>query len=77
MNAPGKLWSLKELMAYLNISRPTVYLLLAEDGLPGYKLRGQWRFRAKDIDDWLEHRKYTDAVFGPRLIRTRRHAIGG
>lgn len=77
MNAPGKLWTVKEVMAYLHISRFTFYQLLHQEGLPAYKLRGQWRFRAKEIDDWLERRKHAEAAVGPQLTRTRQHVTGG
>ena len=39
---------------YLKVSERTVYGW-AQDGLiPAYKVAGSWRFRRRDIDQWLE-----------------------
>ena len=47
----------KEVCAYLNVSRTTIRDLIKKAGFPGYKLRGQWRFRLTEVDAWLEGRK--------------------
>jgi excisionase family DNA binding protein len=57
MNAPSTLLTLKQVCAYLSVSRSTIQDLIKETGLPGYKLRGQWRFRLHEVDAWLEGRK--------------------
>ena len=54
---PGKMeteyLSMKELMAYLKISRTTVSRLMRQ-GLPHIKLDRRVLFRRADVDRWLE-----------------------
>jgi len=45
--------SMKELMAYLKISRTTVSRLMRQ-GLPHIKLDRRVLFRRADVDRWLE-----------------------
>jgi excisionase family DNA binding protein len=58
MNPQSTLLTQKQVCAYLNVSRTTMHELIKHAGFPGYKLRGQWRFRQKEVDAWLEGRKY-------------------
>lgn len=46
--------SLKEVASYLKVTERTVYRLLSDDMLPGFKVGGSWRFRKVDIDEWIE-----------------------
>ena len=58
MNPPSTLLTQKQVCAYLNVSRSTIDELIKKAGFPGYKLRGQWRFRLTEVDEWLERQKY-------------------
>ena len=49
--------TLKEVAAYLKLAEKTAYKLAAEGKLPGFKVGGSWRFKAKDIDRWIEEQK--------------------
>jgi excisionase family DNA binding protein len=48
-----KLLTLEEVADYLNVDKFTVYRLLAEKELPAFKVGNQWRFKRKQIENWL------------------------
>jgi excisionase family DNA binding protein len=48
--------STKELMAFLRISRSTIYRLL-DEGLPCLKVGGQNRFPKEEVIEWLKERE--------------------
>ena len=52
--------TLKEVAVYLKLAEKTAYKLAAEGKLPGFKVGGSWRFKAKDIDRWIENKKKTN-----------------
>jgi excisionase family DNA binding protein len=43
----------KEVAEYLKIAEKTAYRLVLEGKIPGFKVGGSWRFRKKEIDDWI------------------------
>lgn len=45
--------TLDEVAFYLKAGKRTVYRLVAEGKLPGFKLGGTWRFRRSDLDKWI------------------------
>ena len=49
--------TLKEVAALLKIAERTAYMMVQRGDLPGFKVGGQWRFRRKDIDAWMEEQK--------------------
>ena len=51
--------TLKEVAEYLKLADKTAYRLAAEGKLPGFKVGGSWRFKAGDIDRWIEEKKGT------------------
>lgn len=46
---PEVLLTFKEAMAYLRISRSTLYRLMWDGHLRGYKVGGTWRFKQIDL----------------------------
>ncbi len=42
-----------EVATLLKVAGKTVYTMAQQDELPAFKVRGQWRFRRADIDDWM------------------------
>jgi excisionase family DNA binding protein len=42
-----------ELSEYLNIHRTTIYRLLREGRLPGFRIGSDWRFSLKAIEEWV------------------------
>ncbi len=46
--------TLKEVAEYLKLAEKTAYRLAAEGKLPGFKVGGSWRFKADDIERWID-----------------------
>jgi excisionase family DNA binding protein len=55
---------IREVAALLRVGEKTAYSMAQTGELPGFKVRGQWRFSRKDIDKWIEHQKHTTQEFG-------------
>lgn len=53
----NQILTLKEVAAYLKLAEKTAYKLAAEGKLPGFKVGGSWRFKAEDIERWIEKKK--------------------
>ena len=51
--AESAVMTLQELADYLHCHRRTVYILLKEREIPGFKMGGDWRFLKSDIDKWM------------------------
>ena len=49
--------TLKEVAAYLKLTEKTAYRLASEGKLPGFKVGGSWRFKAEDLEKWIEEQK--------------------
>jgi excisionase family DNA binding protein len=54
LTTPNDILTLTELADYLKIAERTVYGWAQDGKLPAYKMAGNWRFRRRDIDAWLE-----------------------
>jgi len=52
-----KLMTVKELAQYLRLDEHTVYRMARKGEIPAYKVAGQWRFKRKLIEKWLEDKK--------------------
>ena len=50
---------LPELIAYLKVSKWTVYRWIREKDLPVYKIGGLNRFKKSEIDEWIMKFKRT------------------
>jgi excisionase family DNA binding protein len=48
--------TIREVATLLKIGEKTAYTMAQEGQLPGFKVRGQWRFRRADIDQWIARR---------------------
>jgi excisionase family DNA binding protein len=48
-----ELLTTRELQNFLRVDRTTIYNLLNEGQLPGFKVGGQWRFSRQEIEAWL------------------------
>lgn len=51
-------FTLTELADYLRISRKKAFDMTTAGELPGFRC-GDWRYRIKDIDDWIAARMNT------------------
>lgn len=51
---PNDLLTTRDLMEYLQVSRTKVWELVTKQGLPAFKLGGDYRYRRYEVDAWLE-----------------------
>lgn len=49
--------TIKEISEYLKIKEKTAYHLAAKGEIPGFKVGGAWRFKKKEIEDWIEQNR--------------------
>lgn len=52
-----KIFTIKDMAAYLKLAEKTAYRLTSELKLPGFKAGGSWRFRKSEIDRWIEEQE--------------------
>jgi len=52
-----ELLTLEELAKYLKISKYTLYKMLENGKIPGFKIANQWRFKKSEIDRWIEEQR--------------------
>jgi len=45
--------SADEICEYLGMGRDTIYKWIEKKGLPAYRLGRQWKFKTKEIDEWV------------------------
>lgn len=45
--------TIKEAAALLKLTEKTVYSMAQRGEIPAFKIRGQWRIRRLDYDDWI------------------------
>ena len=46
--------TIKQVATLLKIGEKTAYTMVKAGELPGFKVRGQWRFRRTDVNAWIE-----------------------
>ena len=54
--------TVNEVAEYLKIHRTTVYQLVKQGQLQGFRIGVDWRFRRKDVDRWMTSRIKTDST---------------
>src|SRR5262245_8082878 len=47
----------EEVLEYLQVNLRTVYRLIKAGKIPAVRVGGQWRFRKRDIDAWLDSQR--------------------
>ena len=55
-HAPSPIMTASEVARYFRIHPTTVYRLLREGKLPGFKIGADYRFNKGEIDDWMAER---------------------
>jgi excisionase family DNA binding protein len=61
--------TLPELALLLRVGRKTVYTLAQDGEVPGFKVGGQWRFRRRDIEAWIDTRTRRSTATGGGAAR--------
>jgi len=52
-NRPITILTVREVANYLQIHQSTVYKLLRQQQLPGFRVGTDWRFHKERIDQWM------------------------
>ena len=48
----SEVMTVREVAEYLKVKARTIYRLVANGEIPGFKVGGSWRFRKSEIDQW-------------------------
>lgn len=51
---PDEVLTIKEVAALLKLAEKTVYAMAAAGEIPAFKIRGQWRIRRTELDQWID-----------------------
>lgn len=54
---PDEILTLPEVAQLLKVAEKTVYTMAQRGEIPAFKVRGQWRFKRLDLDQWIERQK--------------------
>lgn len=54
---PDEFLTLPEVAQLLKVAEKTVYTMAQRGEIPAFKVRGQWRFKRADLDQWIESQK--------------------
>ena len=57
INNPAEIMTLDEVAAYLKVTTRTIYRMLDDAQVPGFKVRGAWRFRKSEVERWIIHQE--------------------
>ncbi len=52
--ADDEILTIREVAAHLKIGEKTAYTMAQSGELPGFKVRGQWRFQRIELDRWID-----------------------
>lgn len=55
-----------DVAAYLNVSRITIYDWAQKGKIPAFRLGHHWRFRRREIEQWLDENRHAPGWPGPR-----------
>lgn len=53
----GEFWTAEEVSKYLRIPQSTIYKLVQDKRLPGFKVGKHWRFRKDTIQKWIKNQE--------------------
>lgn len=54
---PDSVLTLPEVAVLLKVAQKTVYTMAQRGQLPAFKVRGQWRFKRSDLEQWIDDHK--------------------
>jgi len=49
--------TVKDVASFLSVDEKTIYRLVQQGKLPGFKVAGAWRFQFDDIQGWINEQK--------------------
>jgi len=53
----SEVFTVKQLAEYLQVTPQSIYNLLTDENIPGFKVGRRWRFKKDDIDKWIYEKK--------------------
>jgi excisionase family DNA binding protein len=65
MNGTDALLTVRQLQDFLQVDRITIYRMLGNGRLRGFKVGGQWRFSRQSIEGWLHEQQASLEALGP------------
>jgi len=71
---PDEILTLPEVAQLLKVAERTVYTMAQRGEIPAFKVRGQWRFKRLDLDQWIERQKAAQPETGPSSPEVGRRA---
>jgi len=45
--------SADDIAVHLGVTKDTIYIWIAEKGMPAHKIGRLWKFQASEVDDWV------------------------
>lgn len=57
MGGKDELITIKDVAEFLQIAEKTIYRMAADGKIPAFKVGGSWRFKRKEIENWLENQR--------------------
>lgn len=54
MEIENRWYSLKEICAYLGVSRDTIFKWIDIKNMPAHKIGRQWKFKLDEVDVWVK-----------------------
>jgi excisionase family DNA binding protein len=51
---PDEVLTIKEVAAMLKLAEKTVYAMAQAGEIPAFKIRGQWRIKRTELDQWID-----------------------
>jgi excisionase family DNA binding protein len=51
---PDEVLTIKEVAALLKLAEKAVYAMAAAGEIPAFKIRGQWRIKRTELDQWID-----------------------
>jgi excisionase family DNA binding protein len=56
--------TVRDVAGFLNVNEKTGYRFAQQRELPGFEVVGAWRFRGRDVEEWIERQKRVAGVIG-------------
>jgi PTS system nitrogen regulatory IIA component len=73
MSKQDDILTIRQVSEYLMVSEKTIYRMLEKGLLPGLRVGGQWRFRRRDMDSWIDRQVKRVEVDGDRRLLAELH----
>ncbi len=59
-----QIMTVKEVAEYLKVNDRTIYRMASDGRIPAFKVGASWRFKAREINKWIDSERNSVAVNG-------------